>query len=194
MNEILEHLGREEEYTDPPKEEEKDKTTLELEEFLAMLNADSKDGNFVSKDSDEFEDRDYKIKPGKVSEKIGEYSDEIVDDAKKNPEKYFVETPRGKMTLKKAIMQGWNPATGKFDQEDIESTIKEGRDKLNLEDRELIEQLTNPANAGIAPADGEVMGLPEGDPMMAGVPEDEPDPLADIPPEILQTMLQGGGM
>ena len=216
-DEIMDALGGEPKEVVESEVELKDaEKKKKLEEFLGTLHGITGGGNIELTDSQAKKDReeagieedddesvDVDMELGDVEEKIGEYGDEMVDDMKMHPEKYIVNTPRGQMTLKDAIKKGWSPKTGDFTEEDFDEFVKEGRSKLAPSDQEMLEKLTDPHNAGIPAAQGEELGLEEGDPRIMppqgiapgeGHPGEGEDMFADIPPEILEQVLAGGGM
>lgn len=86
---------------------------------------------------------------GKTAEK---YQKQLLDKALKDPSSVEVETPEGWMTVKDAIDQGFNLATGKFDQEPIPPVDWEGEiSKLDPREQETIRRLTRPGTGQAGP-------------------------------------------
>jgi hypothetical protein len=113
--------------------------------------------------------RDTKIKPEaeellKILEKgEGEISDkyrkELLDKALKDPSSVEVETPRGWMTVKDAIGEGFDLTTGDFTNEAIPKVDWEGEiSKLDPREQETIRKLTKPGTRQAGPSKPEVGG------------------------------------
>lgn len=183
-NDILGMLGNTEKQAKPLAEEDavpSDK--MDGEVLKSMLTADGEGGNFTvkKKEQEEVPEKDKVIvKPGKVQEKLGKYSKEFMENVMKNPTKFTVETSRGKMTIKDAIVNGWNPKTGEFSDDNIKNNTKKHLDSLNDSDRKTVEKLVDPRNAGIAAADAEAIGM------------DAEDQMIRRPPEVMAQEEQGG--
>ena len=176
MNEdILNQLGQpSEEPTKEVKVEEKKKSSgkpLDDEVIQAMMaNGDNTRGMFepdesevIDKDKKEklHEDPDEKVKlktkgNAKPSDK---YSTEFQKDMIKNPENYYINTPKGKMTIKKAQEQGYDPITKRFNLRKNSKREEELLSQLNDKDRAAIEKMMDPSQVGLAPADAASMGL-----------------------------------
>lgn len=205
-DDILSMLGNENPQAPPPKEEgDMLNESLDDELFASMLTADGEDGNFEMKQKEKKEEQkpEVKISAGKIKERLGKYSKDFMDSVLKDPSKYTIETPQGRMTVKDAIMKGFDPTTGEFNDAMSIDKIKEKHlSGLNENDRAVAEQLMNPANAQMSPVDAEQYGLSQDSPMIAGnqVPmsgdmqaqdADGQDALAGIDPAILQKMMGG---
>ena len=85
----------------------------------------------------------------KILEKDGDntlskkYQKQLLDKALKDPTSVEVETPKGWMTVRDAIDEGFNLATGKFDQEPIEKPDLESKlATLDPREAETIRRLT----------------------------------------------------
>lgn len=113
--------------------------------------------------------RDTKVKPEaeellKILEKgEGEISDkyrkELLDKALKDPTSVEVETPRGWMTVKDAIGEGFDLTTGDFTNEAIPKVDWEGEiSKLDLREQETIRKLTKPGTRQAGPSKPEAGG------------------------------------
>lgn len=125
--------------------------------------------------------RDTKIKPEaeellKILEKgEGEISDkyrkELLDKALKDPTSVEVETPRGWMTVKDAIGEGFDLTTGDFTNEAIPKVDWEGEiSKLDPREQETIRKLTKPGTRQAGPskpaeAGGDVIPGATGEPI-----------------------------
>lgn len=156
--------------------EEKPKSDMDDEVLRSMMmTGENTEGTFTpDEDLDEDEeiheeiDEDASITTGKVREKLGKYSDEILFDMKENPDKYLIQTERGEMSIMEALKQGWNPATKEFDGPSVAEDFKKGFDGLSDSDRQALEQITDPAAAHIPPAEAGMYGLDPNDPMIDG--------------------------
>ena len=113
--------------------------------------------------------RDTKIKPEaeellKILEKgEGEISDkyrkELLDKALKDPTSVEVETPKGWMTVKDAIGEGFDLTTGDFTNEAIPKVDWEGEiSKLDPREQETIRKLTKPGTRQAGPSKPEAGG------------------------------------
>lgn len=125
--------------------------------------------------------RDTKVKPEaeellKILEKgEGEISDkyrkELLDKALKDPTSVEVETPRGWMTVKDAIGEGFDLTTGDFTNEVIPKVDWEGEiSKLDPREQETIRKLTKPGTRQAGPskpaeAGGDVIPGATGEPI-----------------------------
>lgn len=125
--------------------------------------------------------RDTKVKPEaeellKILEKgEGEISDkyrkELLDKALKDPTSVEVETPRGWMTVKDAIGEGFDLTTGDFTNEAIPKVDWEGEiSKLDPREQETIRKLTKPGTRQAGPskpaeAGGDVIPGATGEPI-----------------------------
>lgn len=192
MNEdILNQLGQpSEEPTEEVKVEDKKKSSgkpLDDEVIAAMMaNGDNTKGMFepdeselVDKDKKEklHEDPDEKVKlktkgNAKPSEK---YATEFQKDMIKNPENYYIDTPKGRITIKEAKEQGYDPVTKRFNlKEKSVKGLKKVTDQLNDKDKEGFLNMLNPNNVNLAPADAQAMGVKPGSPLIRkGEPEEQ---------------------
>lgn len=113
--------------------------------------------------------RDTKVKPEaeellKILEKgEGEISDkyrkELLDKALKDPSSVEVETPRGWMTVKDAIGEGFDLTTGDFTNDAIPKVDWEGEiAKLDPREQETIRKLTQPGTRQAGPSKPEEGG------------------------------------
>ena len=175
MNEdILNQLGQpSEEPTEEVKVEDKKKSSgkpIDDEVIAAMMaNGDNTKGMFepdeselVDKDKKEklHEESDEKVKlktkgEAKPSEK---YATEFQKDMIKNPEDYFIQTPKGEMSIKEAMAKGYNPITKRFNNS-ANTKKDEALSRLNDKDKAAVEKLFDPSQLGLAPADAQAMGL-----------------------------------
>lgn len=175
MNEdILNQLGQPSE--EPAKEtevEDKKKSSGKQldDEILAsmMANGDNTKGMFepdesevIDKDKDEKlheeQTEEVKLKTKGQAKPSKKYESAFQKDILKNPENYYINTPKGEMTVKEAISKGYNPLTRDFDNQ-ANSKLEQTMSMLNDKDREAVGKLFDPAQVGLAPADAESMGL-----------------------------------
>lgn len=196
------------------KPEEKDKGSKELDaDVLAQMfkTGENTDGMFTPKEEKEVdgvkvheeEDEDAKLKVGKEVKPSEKYEKQFKDDMLKHPDQYKINTPRGEMTVSEAMKAGYNPITKSFDEEKSYDKIREKHlSRLNDADRGVIEQITSPSAAQVAPADAEKYGLQPGSPMIrqeqpGAMPGMEPSPAAATPiggalPGSEESMAAGG--
>ena len=106
------------------------------------------------------------IKTGKTTKISKKYQNAILEDMKKNPDKFKIQTPEGEMTVDEALRKGYNPVTKKFEKSKHKENIDAAMARLNEQDRQKVTELTDPANVGLAPADAEQFGLPSNSPMI----------------------------
>lgn len=105
---------------------------------------------------------------GEISEK---YQKELLDKALKDPSSVEVETPRGWMTVKEAIGEGFDLTTGDFTNEAIPKVDWEGEiSKLDPREQETIRKLTKPGTRQAGPSvpqeeGGDVIPGPTGEPI-----------------------------
>ena len=178
MNEdILNQLGQASETPEDGesteiKIEDKKKTSskpLDDEVIQAMMaNGDNTKGMFepdesevVDKDDKLHEEPDEKVKlktkgNAKPSKK---YETEFQKDMIKNPENYYINTPKGKMTIKEAQEKGYDPTTKRFTLKKNNKREEELLSQLNDKDRAAVEKMMDPSQVGLAPADAASMGL-----------------------------------
>ena len=177
MNEdILNQLGQpSEEPTEEVKViEPKKKSNIPLDDevIASMLaNGDNTKGLFQPDESEivdnekdeklhEDPDKDVKLKTKGNAKPSEKYAAKFQEDMKKNPEDYYIDTPKGRMTVKEAKEQGYDPLTRRFNLKEkgrrgIENVLKD----LNPKDQEGFLNMINPKNVGLAPADAQAMGL-----------------------------------
>ena len=87
---------------------------------------------------------------GEISDK---YRKELLDKALKDPSSIEVETPRGWMTVKDAIGEGFDLTTGDFTNEAIPKVDWEGElAKLDPREQETIRKLTKPGTRQAGPS------------------------------------------
>lgn len=106
------------------------------------------------------------IKTGKTSSISKKYQAALLEDMKKNPDKFKIKTPEGEMTVQEALSKGYNPVTRKFEKSKHKENIDLAMGRLNENDRQRLTELTDPKNIGLAPADAEQFGLPSNSPMI----------------------------
>ena len=146
----------------------KSKTAIDDEVIASMMaNGDNTKGMFKPDESEvtdkdeklhEDPDEEVKLKTKGEAKPSKKYETEFQKDMIKNPENYYINTPKGKMTIKEAIQKGYNPITKRFNNE---STDKKEQvlSQLNDSDRAAVEKLFDPSQVGLAPADAQAMGL-----------------------------------
>jgi hypothetical protein len=112
------------------------------------------------------EEQDDKAKLGKIKdiETKEEYKKAMIEDMGKHPEKYSIETPQGRMSVAEAIRKGFNPETKQFEKS-LDEKNEEALSRLNDEDRAAVEQFIDPSKLGLAPADADAFGIPQGNAM-----------------------------
>ena len=176
MNEdILNQLGQPSE--EPAKEtevEDKKKSSGKQldDEILAsmMANGDNTKGMFepdesevIDKDKDEKlheeQTEEVKLKTKGQAKPSKKYESAFQKDIIKNPENYYIDTPRGRMTIKEAQEKGYDPITKRFNLKTNTKREEELLAQLNEKDREAVEKLMDPAQVGLAPADAQSMGI-----------------------------------
>ena len=157
----------------PAKPEDKPKDTEAANRLLEQMMYSPTSGDAdpmieIDKTTDD-DIRDTKVKPEaeellKILEKgEGEISDkyrkELLDKALKDPTSVEVETPRGWMTVKDAIGEGFDLSTGDFTNEAIPKVDWEGEiSKLDPREQETIRKLTKPGTRQAGPSKPEVGG------------------------------------
>lgn len=93
---------------------------------------------------------------GEISEK---YKKELMNKAMKDPTSIEVKTPRGWMTVKDAIGDGFDLTTGDFTNEPIPKVDWEGEiSKLDPREQEAIRKLTKPGTRQAGPSKPEAGG------------------------------------
>lgn len=182
-----------------------------------MMTGDNSEGLFkpdpdelLDEDEKTHEDADEKAKvksSGKVTEKGKKYIKLFQDELKDNPGEFMINTPKGQMTVKEAIKQGFNPETGDFE-DAPEDKLNGMLDGLNDADKVGIQGLLNPSRANIAPADAAKFGLdatnpmvqaqqvpapaPEEEMMQQGMPQGQPLPQEQQKGADIAALLGGG--
>lgn len=164
-----------------------------------MISLNKKDVNKKKKEKNEEplfmeENEKAQIKPGKVSKKLGKYTERFLFDMKKNPDKYMIDTPRGKMSVQEAIKQGYDPATKDFTDKTPDVMIDEKLSGLSQSGKEKIKMLMDPRRAQVPPEEAKTMGIEEGSPLIQGQQEEQQaqqEEQAPVNPEML-AMLGGG--
>ena len=100
----------------------------------------------------------------------------------KNPENYYINTPKGKMTIKEAQEQGYDPTTKRFRLKKNNKKEEELLSHLNDKDRAAVEKMMDPSQVGLAPADAQSMGLkPDSKMIRQGNPMEQPPAQAPTP-------------
>ncbi len=164
-----------------------------------MISLNKKDVNKKKKEKNEEplfmeENKDAELKPGKVSKKLGKYTERFLFDMKKNPDKYMIDTPRGKMSVQEAIKQGYDPATKDFTDKTPDVMIDEKLSGLSQSGKEKIKMLMDPRRAQVPPEEARTMGIEEGSPLIQAQQEEQQpqqEEQAPVNPEML-AMLGGG--
>ena len=112
------------------------------------------------------EEQDEEAKLGKIKsvETKDEYKKAMAKDLQKHPDKYTIDTPRGRMTVAEAAKQGFNPETMQFDKS-LDEKNEEALSRLNEQDRAKVEAFMDPSQVGLAPADADAYGVSETSPM-----------------------------
>ena len=158
-----------------------------LRELVA--NGDNTKGMFEPKDKEKdgeeksHQDVDEKavIKGKGDARPSDKYTDEFKRDMDLHPDKYYVNTPRGKMSLKEAEEKGYDPVTHRFNKhKKTKAKMDQLMKDVNESDRAALQQLFDPKQVGLAPADAEQMGLNPTNPVIKR--EDAPAALASGTP------------
>lgn len=135
-------------------------------------------------------EKKHKVETGVTAKTSDKYKNAIADDMLKNPDNYTIQTPEGEMSVLDAIRKGYNPVTRKFEKSKHEENIEKLKSNLNENDKKRIDDLTNPGNLKLAPADAEVIGLPSNSQMIAkqqaAAPEAVPPKGEEPPKEVAQ--------
>ena len=187
-----------------PKEEKKDKEAANklLNDMLFSPTASDSDTMIeIDKTTDE-DIRDIKEKPtaeelldilekgeGAISEK---YKKELLDKAMKDPTSVTVKTPKGWMTVKDAIGDGFDLTTGDFTNEPIPKVDWEGEiAKLDPREQETIRKLTQPGTRQAGPSKPQPEG---GDVIPGATGEPIPEAAQGVPiPEGAMGASEVGG-
>ena len=184
MNEdILNQLGQSsEETTEEIKVEDKKKSSgkpLDDEVIASMMaNGDNTKGMFEPDESEvvdkdkkeklhEDQDKEVKLKTRGEAKPSDKYITEFQKDMQKNPEDYFINTPKGKMSLKEAREKGYDPVTHRFRKKIADAKREEELlSQVNEKDREAIKRMLDPSQLQLAPADAQAMGIKPDSPMI----------------------------
>lgn len=165
-----------------PKDEPKDKEKEEelLNAMMYSPSAGDADATLSIDKTSDNDIRDVKEKPeakelleilekgeGAISEK---YRRELLDMAMKDPTSIQVETPRGWMSVKDAIGEGFDLTTGDFTNEPIPKVDWEGElSKLDPREQQAIRNLTKPGTRQAGPSQqapsGDVIPNETGEPI-----------------------------
>lgn len=199
MNEdILNQLGQpSEEPTKEIKVEDKKKSSgkpLDDEVIASMMaNGDNTKGMFEPDESEvvdkdkkeklhEDQDKEVKLKTRGEAKPSDKYITEFQKDMQKNPEDYFINTPKGKMSLKEAREKGYDPITHRFRKKTVDSKREEELlSQVNEKDREAIKRMLDPSQLQLAPADAQAMGIKPDSPMVkhseesTQIPQENPE-------------------
>ena len=183
MNEdILNQLGQpSEEPTEEIKVEDKKKSSgkpLDDEVIASMMaNGDNTKGMFEPDESElvdknkkeklhEDQDKEVKLKTRGDAKPSDKYAKEFQKDMIKNPENYYINTPRGKITIKETQEKGYDPTTKRFTGKKNNKREEQLLSQLNEKDRAAIEKMMDPSQVGLAPADAQAMGIKPDSPMI----------------------------
>jgi hypothetical protein len=139
------------------------------------------------------------LKVGKVSKKLGKYAENLLFDMKKNPDKYMINTPKGRMSIEQAIKQGYDPATKDFTEKTPDQMMDERLNGISEGGRSKLKQLMDPRRAQVPPQEALSMGIPQESPLVAGNQQEEqpqeaqpqegqPQEGQPISPEMLQAL------
>ena len=153
----------------------KSKTAIDDEVIASMMaNGDNTKGMFEP-DESEVTDKDEKLhedpnKEAKLKTKgeakpSDKYKDKFKEDMVKNPDKYFVDTPKGQMSIKEAKEQGYDPVTRRFKKKK-DNSREAMLSEVNEKDQEAMRKLMDPSQLGLAPADAESLGIKPDSPMV----------------------------
>ena len=147
----------------------KSKTAIDDEVIASMMaNGDNTKGMFEPDESEvtdkdeklhEDPDKDVKLKTKGEAKPSDKYATQFQEDMVKNPDKYYINTPRGKMTIKEAQEKGYDPTTKRFTLKKNNKREEELLSQLNDKDRAAVEKMMDPSQVGLAPADAASMGL-----------------------------------
>lgn len=186
---ILDQLGGlpDKEPTEEKVENKKDSKQVIDDEVIAsmMANGDNTRGMFEPDESEvvdkdkkeklhEDQDKDVKLKTKSEAKPSDKYKDKFKEDMVKNPDKYFVDTPKGRMSIKEAKEQGFDPTTRRFKKKK-DNSREEMLSQVNDKDQEAIRKLMDPSQLGLAPADAEGLGVKPDSPMVR-TPMSSPSP------------------
>jgi len=99
-------------------------------------------------------DEEAVVTSGKVTKKYGDYLKKFSDDMEKNPGRYMISTPRGRMSITEALKSGFDPATGDFTEQTEGDVMEADLAGLPPEEAEAIRAMTNPNRANEEPPAG----------------------------------------
>lgn len=153
----------------------KSKTAIDDEVIASMMaNGDNTKGMFEPDESEvtdkdeklhEDPDEDVKLKTKGEAKPSDKYKDKFKEDMVKNPDKYFVDTPKGQMSIKEAKEQGYDPVTRRFKKKK-DNSREAMLSEVNEKDQEAMRKLMDPSQLGLAPADAESLGVKPDSPMV----------------------------
>ena len=153
----------------------KSKTAIDDEVIASMIaNGDNTKGMFEPDESEvtdkdeklhEDPDKDAKLKTKGEAKPSDKYKDKFKEDMVKNPDKYFVDTPKGQMSIKEAKEQGYDPVTRRFKKKK-DNSREAMLSEVNEKDQEAMRKLMDPSQLGLAPADAESLGVKPDSPMV----------------------------
>lgn len=167
-------------------------TTLDSDELARMMmTGENSDGMISELNVPKKEDGvDLHEKPkekakveGDKAESKGKYTDLFQEDMFKHPNKYFIETPEGRMTIAEAMRKGYNPITKKFDEgESRDAIIGRATQGLNEADAETVNRMLDPRSAAVAEGDASKYGLDPDSDMIRRPQQGQPEPVAEESP------------
>ena len=177
----------------------KSKTAIDDEVIASMMaNGDNTKGMFEPDESEvtdkdeklhEDPDKDVKLKTKGETKPSDKYATQFQEDMVKNPDKYYINTPRGKMTIKEAQEKGYDPTTKRFTLKKNNKREEELLSQLNDKDRAAVEKMMDPSQVGLAPADAASMGLkPDSKMIRQGNPIEETQISSPSPDQVATPM------
>lgn len=153
----------------------KSKNAIDDEIIASMMaNGDNTKGMFEPDESEvtdkdeklhEDPDKEAKLKTKGEAKPSDKYKDKFKEDMVKNPDKYFVDTPKGQMSIKEAKEQGYDPVTRRFKKKK-DNSREAMLSEVNEKDQEAMRKLMDPSQLGLAPADAESLGVKPDSPMV----------------------------
>ncbi len=153
----------------------KSKTAIDDEVIASMMaNGDNTKGMFEPDESEvtdkdeklhEDPDKEAKLKTKGEAKPSDKYKDKFKEDMVKNPDKYFIDTPKGQMSIKEAKEQGYDPVTRRFKKKK-DNSREAMLSEVNEKDQEAMRKLMDPSQLGLAPADAESLGVKPNSPMV----------------------------
>ena len=148
-----------------------------LESMMFSPSASDADATITAKEDKPKADELLKVLESGKGELSEEYKKELLSKALKDPMSVEVKTPKGWMTVKEAIAQGFNLKTGKFDGKSIPEIDWKGEiDKLDPREKATIESLTKPGARQAGPRNPNTPVNEEGLPMEEGTAPTESAP------------------